>query len=254
MSNRNRGSRTSLWRVSGVAAGRFSDLPYARYVLPLPARRLMVRVTLLTSLGWSGWRANDAGTAVCGLKGAPGRRRRLASVAAWGALGLTAVCGWVAWVAIWSGIGLLWVPAASFLSAFALLVLLGIRALRVSRAKTALPEIGAEPRMPLLEVHMVASEQPGAGRRLLEVIEEEADRNGWALLLDAANDRLAGYYGSLGFQATGPAALMPYGERVTRMMRRPAQAVTAAFVVEPPHQPARVPVGQIALGSTTATE
>ena len=164
----------------------------------------------------------------------------------WGASGLTAVCGWVAWVAIWSGIGLLWVPAASFLSAFALLVLLGIRALRVGRAKTALPEIGAEPRMPLLEVHMVASEQPGAGRRLLEVIEEEADRNGWALLLDAANDRLAGYYGSLGFQATGPAALMPYGETVTRMMRRPAQAVTAAFVVESPHQPARVPVGQIA--------
>ena len=38
------------------------------------------------------------------------------------------------------------------------------------------------------------------------MIEEEADRNGWALVLDAANDRLAGYYGSLGFRATGPAS------------------------------------------------
>ncbi len=68
---------------------------------------------------------------------------------------------------------------------------------------------------------MVASEEPGAGRALLAEVADEADRNGWALVLDAANDRLTAYYRDLGFEAIGPAADMPFGERVTRMVRQP---------------------------------
>ncbi len=95
MSTGERGSSTSLWRVSGVAARRFSELPYARYVLPVPARRLMVRVALLSALGWGGWQANEPGTAVCGLKGAVGRRQRLPAVVAWGIMGLAAIAVWI---------------------------------------------------------------------------------------------------------------------------------------------------------------
>ena len=57
---------------------------------------------------------------------------------------------------------------------------------------------------PIVEVHMVASEEPGAGRCLLEDVTAQADREGQTLVLDAANDRLAEYYTSLGFQPAGP--------------------------------------------------
>jgi hypothetical protein len=76
----------------------------------------------------------------------------------------------------------------------------------------------------IVEVHIVASEEPGAGRALLEKVVNEADQRGWALTLDAANDRLAAYYGDLGFTPVGGPALMPFGERVTRMVRLPLLA------------------------------
>ena len=228
MSTGERGSSTSLWRVSGVAARRFSELPYARYVLPVPARRLMVRVALLSALGWGGWRANEPGTAVCGLKGAVGRRQRLPAVIAWGIMGLAAIAVWIGWAAVWSSIGLIWVPAVSFLCAFALLVLLGIRGARVSKAKASLPRVDAD-RGRVVEIHVVASVEPGEGRRLLDGIVAEADRKGQRLVLDAANDRLVDYYGTFGFRAIGAAATMPYGERVTRMVRHPVQSDSGAL-------------------------
>ena len=160
MTSKGRGTSANLWRVSGVAARRFANLPYAHYVLPVPSRRLIVRVTLLSSLGWGGWRANAAGTAVCGLKGGIGRRRRLAVMAGWGALGLIGLAGWVVWVVIWTGIGLVWVPAVSFLCGVLLLARLAIRAVRVGRAKAGLPRMSDE-NGPIVEVHMVASEEPG---------------------------------------------------------------------------------------------
>ena len=67
---------------------------------------------------------------------------------------------------------------------------------------------------------------PGEGRRLLDGIVAEADRKGQRLVLDAANDRLVDYYGTLGFRAIGAAATMPYGERVTRMVRPPCSIGT----------------------------
>ena len=55
MSTGERGSSTSLWRVSGVAARRFSELPYARYVLPVPLAGL-----------WSGWHCSQRSAGVAG--------------------------------------------------------------------------------------------------------------------------------------------------------------------------------------------
>jgi hypothetical protein len=120
------------------------------------------------------------------------------------------------------------VPAVSFLCAFALLVLLGIRGARVSKAKASLPRVDAD-RGRVVEIHVVASVEPGEGRRLLDGIVAEADRKGQRLVLDAANDRLVDYYGAFGFRAIGAAATMPYGERVTRMVRHPVQSDSGAL-------------------------
>ena len=99
---------------------------------------------------------------MCGLKGALGGRQRLAAVAAWAGLGLASIAGWVGWVAVWSSIGLMWVPALSFLCAVAILVLLGVRAVRVSKAKASLPGLSVELGL-VVEVRVLASEEAGAG-------------------------------------------------------------------------------------------
>jgi len=220
-----------LWHLSGTAARRFSNLPYARYVLPLPGRRTIVRALCLTALAWGGWRANGAGTAVCGLVGAPGPRWRLAAVAVWVAAAMAALAAWGGWLALWSEVGLIVVPVLTFLAFAGLMLLLVWRAARVAKAKSTLGKLARKvaPSTHCLiacpthqvEVRMVASEEPGAGRALLATLAVEADRNGWALVLDAANDRLTVYYRAFGFAPTGKPAEMPFGERVTRMVRQP---------------------------------
>ena len=223
------GGGAGVWQLSGTATRRFVNLPYARYVLPVPGRRAIVRVTSFTALAWGGWRANSSGTAVCGLIGASGPRRRPAAVAVWVLAAVATLAGWVGWVALWSAIGLIIVAVLTFLGFAGIMMLLGRRAARVGRAKSKLgklnltvaPQTQGACRAHQVEVHMVASEEPGAGRALLASVADEADRNGWALLLDAANDRLAAYYRGLGFLPIGPPADMPFGERVTRMVRQP---------------------------------
>ena len=84
-------------------------------------------------------------------------------------------------------------------------MLLGIRGARVSKAKASLPRVDADCGR-VVEIHVVASEEPGEGRRLLDGIVAEADRKGQRLVLDAANDRLVDYYGTFGFRAIGAAA------------------------------------------------
>jgi hypothetical protein len=226
---RSRGA--GVWQLSGTASRRFFNLPYACYMLPVPGRQMIVRVMSFTSLAWGGWRANGSGTAVCGLTGARAPRRRLAAVAVCAIAGVAALAGWAGWVALWSALGLVIVPVLTFLGFAGLMLLLGWRALRVGRAKSKLSELNCHAAPPThglmprpthqVEVHMVASEEPGAGRALLAKVADEADRNGWALVLDAANERLTGYYRGLGFEPIGPAADMPFGERVTRMVRQP---------------------------------
>ncbi|HUC13964.1 MAG TPA: hypothetical protein VMS00_05880 [Acidimicrobiales bacterium] len=185
-----------------------------------------------TTLAWGGWRANGSGTAVCGLTGARCPRRRLAVVAVWVLAGVIALAGWVGWVALWSAFGLIVVPALTFLGFGGLMLLLVWRAARVGKAKSKLGKLNDAVASPThcvtpcpahqVEVHMVASEEPGAGRALLAEVVDEADRNRWALVLDAANDRLAAYYRGLGFEPIGPPSDMPFGERVTRMARQPS--------------------------------
>ncbi len=227
-----------VWQLSGMVARRFFDLPYARYVLPVPGRRAIVRAISFTALAWGGWRTNGSGTAVCGLTGTSGLRQRLAASAVWVLAGIASLACWVGWVALWSAIGLIIVPALTFLGFAGLALLLGSRAASVGKAKSKLADLGTPAAKGArglgdrpahhVEVHMVASEEPGAGRALLTAVSVEADRNGWALFLDAANDRLAGYYRDLGFLPVGPAAAMPFGERVTRMVRQPSAYPNAA--------------------------
>jgi hypothetical protein len=233
-----------VWQLSGTATRRFVNLPYARYVLPVPGRRAIVRITCFTILAWGGWRANGPGTAVCGLTGASSPRRRLTAVAVWVLAAVAALTGWVGWVAVWSAIGLIIIPVLTFLGFAGLMMLLGWRAARVGKAKSKLGKLNwtvAPPTHGLsacpahqVEVHMVASEEPGAGRALLASVAVEADRNGWALLLDAANDRLAAYYRGLGFLPIGPPADMPFGERVTRMVRQPLAGLERGAQSEAP--------------------
>jgi len=233
-----RGGGAGLWQLSGTAARRFSNLPYARYVLPLPGRQMIVRVMCLTTLAWGGWRANGTGTAVCGLAGASGPRQRLAAVAAWVLAGATALAATVSWLALCSAAGLIVLPVLTFLAFAGLMVLLVWRAARVGKAKSKLGKPGRAVTPPTqgiiscpahqVEVHMVASVEPGAGRALLAGVAVEADRNGWALVLDAANDRLTAYYRGLGFLPIGQPADMPFGERVTRMARQPSAGVERA--------------------------
>jgi hypothetical protein len=119
------------------------------------------------------------------------------------------------------------VPLLSCFAFAGLMALLGWRAARVRKSKATLANLRATVTPGTsravtgrqVEVHMVASEKPGEGRALLEAVAAEAERNGWALTLDAANDRLADYYRQLGFEPVGPSTQMPYGERVTRMVR-----------------------------------
>ncbi|HXR22506.1 MAG TPA: hypothetical protein VN786_08130 [Acidimicrobiales bacterium] len=191
---------------------------------------MIVRVMSFTTLAWGGWLANGPGTAVCGLTGARAPRRRLAAAAVCIVAGVAALAGWVGWVALWAALGLIIVPVLTFVGFAGLMLMLGWRAARVGKAKSKLGKLNCHiaPTHGLMacpthqvEVHMVASEEPGAGRALLAEVAAEADRNGWALVLDAANDRLTAYYRDLGFEAIGPAADMPFGERVTRMVRQP---------------------------------
>jgi len=224
-----------VWQLSGTAARRFFDSPYARYLLPVPGRGIIVRVMCFSTLAWGGWRANGSGTAVCGLAGAGSPRRRLAAVAVWVLGAVTALAVWVGWLALWSDVGLIAVPALTFLAFAGLMMLLVWRAMSVGKAKSKLGKLHSTVTAPAhgplpcparpVEVHMVASEEPGAGRTLLAEVAVEAERNGWVLVLDAANDRLAAYYQGLGFLPIGQPADMPFGERVTRMARQPSPGV-----------------------------
>jgi hypothetical protein len=224
-----------VWQLSGTAASRFFDLPYARYVLPVPGRRLIIRVMCFTTLAWGGWRANASGTAVCGLTGAGSSRQRPAAVAVCALAGVTVLAVWVGWLALWSAVGLIVVPVLTFLASAGLITVLVWRATSVGRAKSKLGKLDSAVASPAhgalvcparqVEVHMVASEEPGAGRALLAEVAVEADRNGWVLVLDAANDRLTTYYQGLGFLPIERSADMPFGERVTRMVRQPSAGV-----------------------------
>ena len=55
----------------------------------------------------------------------------------------------------------------------------------------------------VVRVHTVASSLPGAGRRVLEALNAEADAEGWTLTLVAAAAPLVAYYARLGYTPAG---------------------------------------------------
>jgi hypothetical protein len=61
---------------------------------------------------------------------------------------------------------------------------------------------------------------PGAGRRLMRAVCDEADEHGWVLCLEALGT-MAGYYADFEFRPLAPAQAMPWGETMTAMMRPP---------------------------------
>lgn len=212
----------ALWRLSGLASRRFSDQPYTRYALPI-GRHAITRLSLFTQLAWHGWRTEPTGSAVCGIKGAPGPRARWAALGAGAGIALGLLVAWALWATLWAALGLLVVPASTFVMAFALALLVAVRASRYARAKKGLPRL--PPTLgTVVELHVVASARRGAGRVLLEEVVREAEAGGWLLFLDAANRQLTYYYRQFGFQPWGAAVEMPYGEVVQRMLRRPRLA------------------------------
>jgi hypothetical protein len=61
---------------------------------------------------------------------------------------------------------------------------------------------------------------PGAGRRLMRAVCDEADEHGWTLCLEAPGT-MAGYYADFEFRSLAPARAMPWGETMTAMVRPP---------------------------------
>lgn len=200
--------RGGLWRQSRVATAAFGPRPqFSRF------RPALLRVVLLAQLAIADRRSNESGSAVCCLSGASVWPRVRGTI---GAMGLLAVSAgifmaslWVTWPAVGLvlAVGLLFVPMARV----SLAAGPARRALRRCRPHDARPVV----------VHTVASVERGAGRTVLESVLEEADRKRWTLVLDAANERLASYYSELGFEPTGPAVEMPWGERNVPMARPP---------------------------------
>jgi predicted membrane metal-binding protein len=172
---------------------------------------------MLLSVSGSARRVNESGTAVCLLSGKVGRPtlRR----AAWAAA--TAITLMASFVVL----GLVWLPLPElvYLAAAAVFVAPCLRSLfRNRRARRRLREL-APPR-PWIYVHGVARVPGewarGAGAEVMSALTDEADRNGWVLVLDAAAEGLVSYYRRFGFEACGPGVEMTWGSTV-RMSRRP---------------------------------
>lgn len=188
----------SLWQLAGVEAEAFGARLGRRH-----GRAVSLRVAMLAALVVYERRTHPSGRAVCLLQLRPGR-----------------VCAGMAGLLVLVG-------AAGAVSAYACAGLAAtITALLLPGAVVAARSVGARARLrrslPVgahVYVHSVASTLPGAGAELLREVVAEADRKGWALVLDASNRELAMYYEQFGFVARGEAVKMPDGSDHLRMWR-----------------------------------
>lgn len=202
--------RGGLWRQSRVATAAFGPQPqFSRF------RPALLRVVLLAQLAVADRRSNESGSAVCCLSGASVWPRVRGTIGAMGLLAVSAGLFMASLLVMWPvvalvlAVGLLFVPMARV----SLAAGPARRALRRCRPHDVRPVV----------VHTVASVERGAGRMLLESVLEEADRKRWTLVLDAGNERLASYYAGLGFEPTGEAVDMPWGDRNVPMARPPSR-------------------------------
>lgn len=199
-----------IWTLSAVATAAFGDQPQTRLQWPL-ARRWCLRLMIIVSMLVSERRVHPSGRALCLLV----RSKNSGSGRAV-ALTLLALFALVALVIA--------APLAFWAVAAVATVLLGpqlIVAVRAHAARARLARLRLK--SPYVGVHTVASLQPGAGRELMQSLNEEADAMGWTLVLDAANGFLAAYYADLGYVALSDPVAMPWGESTVRMMRAPTK-------------------------------
>ena len=203
--------RPGALRLARVEVTAFGDSPMCRAQWPV-ARRFGLWLNMAVNLFVLERRSAEDGTAVCLLG-------RLSPAVVLRGLSLTVGFLFIGAVLV------AWAPisALGFVVLGLFLCLPTWRLRRLSAPARAVLAQSA-PGPDWVEVHSVASVSPGAGRQLLEALCVEADDRAWTLYLDAGNLRLVDYYAALGFEAVSDAAVMPWGEAVTRMVR-PAQVM-----------------------------
>ena len=157
------------------------------------------------------WRANPSGTAVCSVSSGSAATRIKAALATVVLLAVAALL--VAFERVTWPITIVLALAACLCLPMVRRSAAGIGARRQLRR--------AHPTGRNVTVHSVASIEAGAGRALLEELNEEADRRGWTMTLDAANEALADYYAQLGYVRLADPVQMPGGERNVPMARNP---------------------------------
>ena len=202
-------SRPSLWQLTRLGLVAFRDQPQTRMQWPI-LRALCLQVLLIVSIATAERRVHPGGDAFCLLS----TRSRRGEV-------MAALVGAVLSVPIILLVAFL--PVLFWLVVLTLAVLLSPSALLSLKTRRLRERLAASaPSGPLIGIHTVTSSFPGHGAELMNQVSEEADLAGWSLVLDAANERLSDYYGRFGFQACGEGVVMPWGERVIRMVRRPS--------------------------------
>lgn len=172
----------TVWQLAGIEAKAFR--PRSRYSL---VRHLVFRLAMIVVLLGYQRRVHPSGRALCLLEVKRGRQ----------------VC-FVLAIALASALlaGAVPVAALGFSG-----VLLGagtpglLRKVRWRRAARRLQ--GQWDGGPVVRLHSLASVEPGAGAELVSLVMQEMAERQRSLVLDAANDRLAQYYESLGFERCG---------------------------------------------------
>lgn len=200
--------RPGIWALATVATAAFQGQPQTRLQWPL-ARRTCLRFMITLSILLADRRVHPSGRALCLL--VRSKNDHAGRAVALALSGLVVLGGLV-----------LLAPWAFWAVAIAAAVLLGPQLLVSLRAHSARGQLaGTDLKGQCVGVHTVSSVLPGAGRQLMQSLNEEADRKGWVLMLDAANEPLAAYYAGLGYVAVSDPVPMPWGESTVRMMRSP---------------------------------
>ena len=197
------------WVLAGTMTSAYADRPLFAGIHPWLLRPLFWLQLLLGE-----WRANPSGTAVCSVSTGSAATRIKASLATVVLLAVAVLL--VAFESVTWPIIIVLALAACLCLPMVRRSAAGIGPRRQLRR--------AHPAGRTVTVHSVASIEAGAGRALLEELNEEADRRGWTMTLDAANEALADYYAQLGYVSLADPVQMPSGERNVPMARTPRHA------------------------------
>jgi hypothetical protein len=200
--------KPSIWHLTQLGLRAFRDQPQTRMQWPI-LRSLCLQVLLIVSVTTAERRVHPSADAFC-LLTTRSRRGELTAALVGAALAVPIL------------LLVAFLPIVFYLVVLALAVLLLPSALLSVRTRRPRRILAASaPGGPLIGVHTVTSSVPGHGAEVMNMVAREADSASWSLVLDAANERLADYYSEFGFQPCGEGVVMPWGERVVRMVRRP---------------------------------